>query len=446
MHVGTLAIFEDRGLSEEQLNAHLASRLHLVPRFRKKIAWVPMQQGRPVWVDDPHFDIRFHVRYTGLPKPRGEREALQLMGRVMSRPLDRQRPLWEMWVFDLPDQRFGIIEKTHHCLIDGVSGVDFGTVILDLLPNTSSGDPPPQWEPAPAPSRRRMLLDAMVERVTQPQEIMHSWRSLMQPPRALIRHTLDVGKGVIAFGRANLTRAPVTSLTQPIGSHRRFDIVRMQLDDVKQVKNRFGCTVNDVVLAVVTGGLRRLLLSRGDAIDGLDLKAMVPVSVRDTSQRMTYGNMVSMVTAELPVGEARPHRRVALIRDRMAGLKESSEAVGADFWAKLSEFAPPTILSLAGRALALQRTVNLVITNAPGPQFPLYLKGGRMLEAFPCMPIHGTTSLGVAVLSYNGQLNVGLTGDLDIVPDLHIFASGIEQSIRELCALSSPANIRATAS
>jgi diacylglycerol O-acyltransferase len=447
MHVGSLAIFENVGISEETLNAHLESRLHLVPRFRKKLAWVPVNQGRPVWVDDPHFDIRFHVRYTGLPRPGGEREALRLMGRVMSRPLDRQRPLWELWVFELPDNRLGVIQKTHHCLIDGISGVDLSTVLLDLMKNPPPNDPAPEWRAAPTPSRERLLLDAVVERWTQPAEIYRTWRSATQPQREMAKRAIEVGQGMFSFGKAAFEKAPTTSLTRPIGPHRRFEIVRMQLDDVKRIKNRFGCTVNDAVLAIVTGGIRKLLLSRGDYVEGLVLKGMVPVSVRDPSQRMTYGNMISMMNADLPVGEADAARRVAFVKDRMAGLKDSKQAVGADFWVKLSEYAPPTMLALAGRAtVALQRMVNVIVTNVPGPQFPLYLKGGQLLEAFPCVPIAGTASLGVAILSYNGQLNFGLTGDWDIVPDLDVFAAGIQESLRELRDIATPGELSASSS
>jgi WS/DGAT/MGAT family acyltransferase len=218
----------------------------------------------------------------------------------------------------------------------------------------------------------------------------------------------------------------------------------MNLDDLKRIKNRFGCTVNDVVLAIVTGGLRKLLTSRGDYVDGLLLKALVPVSVRDPSERQTYGNMVSMMTADLPVGESNPMRRVEFVKERMAGLKESKQAVGADFWVKLSEYAPPTLLALAGRATsALQRMVNVIVTNVPGPQFPLYLKGGKMLEAFPCVPIMSNAALGVAVLSYNGQLDFGLCGDWDILPDLDVFAAGLEEARRELLDLSTPGELSA---
>jgi diacylglycerol O-acyltransferase / wax synthase len=445
MHVASLAIFEDPGFTEEELSAHLESRLHLVPRFRKRIAWVPAQQGRPVWVDDPHFDIRYHLRYTGLPRGGGEREALTLVGRIISQPLDRSRPLWEMWVFELPGKRMGVIQKTHHCLIDGMSGVDLGTVALDLSPRPPPMERPPRWAPEPAPSAGRLLRDALVERWTQPREIARSIHSWTGPQRAALRNVMAVGQGVLSLGKSRLMeRAPVTSLSQPIGRHRRFDIVRIPLDEVKHMKNRFGCTVNDVVLALVTGGLRRLLECRGESLDGLLMKATVPVSVRDPSRRMTYGNTVHMLSTDLPVGEANPRRRVEFIRRHMAGLKESNRAIGADFWARLGEYAPPTVLALAGRATALHRGVNLVIANVPGPQFPLYLKGGRLLEAFPAVPIMGTTSIAVAVLSYDGQLSFGLTGDYDVVPDLHVLAAGIAAARDELRELVTPGQVQST--
>ncbi len=432
MHVGSIAFFKGPKLTEERFNPHIESRLNLVPRFRRKLAWVPLQQGRPVWVDDPHFDIRFHLRYTGLPAPGGEREATRLMGRIMSLPLDRSRPLWEMWVVDLPEDRYAIIQKTHHCLIDGISGVDVGTVVLDLSPEPPQMEAPPAFVPEAVPTGARLLGEALVERITQPTEMYRSVRAATRTPRALLGRATDLAKGLIAFGKASMELAPKTSLSQPIGSHRRFEIVRTRLEVIKQIKNAHGCTVNDVVLSIVTGGLRKLLLSRGDDIDGLVMRAMVPVSVRDESQRHTYGNKVSMMTADLPVGETDCVERVSFIRQRMAGLKEGKQAVGADFWVKMSEFAPPTVLALAGRASALQRLVNLVVTNVPGPQFALYMMGGEMLDVFPFVPLLGNATIGVACVSYNGQLNFGLNGDWDISPDLDVFRDGIEESIAEL--------------
>ncbi len=433
MHIGTLALFEGTGLTEEELCDHIERRLHLVPRFRKKLAWVPLGQGRPVWIDDPHFDIRFHIRHTGLPKPAGEAEARRLMGRLMSIPLDRARPLWEMWFFELADGRMGLIQKTHHCLIDGMSGVDLGTVILDVMKDPPPGKPAPDWEPAPPPSRGELLRDSVIEQFTQPREIARNFQRAREAPQQFMERAQDVVQGLMAFGRSAVELAPkVDSLTQQIGAHRRFEIARAALSDVKAIKNAHQCKINDVVLAAVSGGMRRLLESRGEDVDGLILKAMVPVSVRDASQRMTYGNKVSMMAADLPVGEPDPVQRLKYVNAQMVGLKESKQAVGADFWVKLSEYAPPTVLAMASRAVAFQRMVNLTVTNVPGPQFPLYLKGGKLLEAFPFVPLVGTTSLGVAIVSYDGQLNFGISGDWDLAPDLETFRDGLSASIDEL--------------
>lgn len=446
MHVGSLTIFENVGLTESELNAHIESRLHFVPRFRKKLAWVPAALGLPAWVDDPHFDLRFHVRYTGLPRPGGEREALQLMGRVMSRPLDRQRPLWELWVFELPDNRLALVHKTHHCLIDGISGVDLGTVMLDLTRDPPRSDPPPPWTPRKGPGRERLYLDAIVDRYTKPSGLLRVVESAVKPSRTAISRAAELTRGVVAR-RVRFAPATISSLSEPIGPHRRFDVVRIPLDAVKEVKNRFDCTVNDVVLALVTGGLRKLLLGRGEYLEGIVLQATLPLSVRDPSERMAYGNTVSMVTAELPVGDANPVRRIEFVRSRMAGLTKSKEAVGADFWVKLSEYASPTILGLAGRAAALpSKPVHAIVANVPGPQTPLFLLGGQMLEAFPCIPIAGATPLGVAVLSYNGQLGFGLSADWDVVPDLEVVARGVEEALKELLASARPGKLDSGAS
>jgi diacylglycerol O-acyltransferase len=294
--------------------------------------------------------------------------------------------------------------------------------------------PAPKWEPQPAPSKQRLLRDSLIERVTKPTEVIRSVRAGLRAPRQAFEEAVTVGKGVLSFGKAVQHVAPKTSLYGHIGRQRRFEVVRTRLDEVKAVKARHGCTVNDVVLALVAGGLRELLLSRGDDIDGLRMRAAVPVSVRDETERMTYGNKVAAMFAELPVGEADPVSRLRSVQAEMAVVKESKEAVGAEALMQLADFAPPTILGLAGRALANQWTINLTVTNVPGPQFPLYFLGGEMLEAFPYVPLVGTTTVGVAVLSYNGQLNFGLVGDWDAVPDLAVVAEGIEKSLSQLAS------------
>jgi diacylglycerol O-acyltransferase / wax synthase len=431
MHVGSLGIFRDPKISDEALLAHVESRLHLVPRYRQKIAWVPGNQGRPVWVDDPHFDVRNHVLFTGIPSTDSERDILKLTSRLLSRPLDRARPLWEMWHVQLRDGRIAIITKSHHCLVDGISAVDIGTALMDFGPETTRMESPP-WVPEKEPTRGELLRDALVERATQPREMMRSLRAATRAPRELLEKSKELAQGIVSFGKAGLELAPRTSFTKSIGPHRRFEIVRTDLSRIKAVRARFQCTVNDVVLATVAGAMRRLMLSRGESVAGVALRTMVPVSFRTESERNTYGNKVSWVVADLPVGEENPEERVRRVHDSMAYLKQSKQAIGADFWFKMSEYAPPTVLALAGRAVAFQRMSNLIVTNIPGPQMPLYFQGAEMLEAFPVVPIAGVTSLGIAVLSYNGKVNFGLNADFSLFPDLEVLAKAITESLDEL--------------
>jgi diacylglycerol O-acyltransferase len=434
MHVGGLVIYDDAGYTMDDVYAHTAYRLDQLPRFRRKLMWVPNGQGRPVWIDDDHFDIRYHVRPTGLPKPGGEAELYELVGRIMSRPLDRTRPLWEMWIVDLADGRKAMVHKTHHCMMDGVGGVDLAAILLDL---TEEWQPPPPsaWEPKVGPTKSELWRTTVVERFAKPGELVRSVRAGLAAPKAAIDRAIEVGKGVVNFGKVPFESAPRTSLdTARIGSHRRIDLVRTNLADIKRVKNQYGCTVNDVVLALVAGGLRQLLLSRGDDIDGLKMRCTIPVSVRDDSQRMTYGNQIAAMFAELPVGEADPVDRLQFMRDQMADVKENKQALGAEALISLADFASPTLIALAGRAVARQWVMNLVVTNVPGPQFPLFFMGGHISEIVPMMPLVGSTAVGAAVLSYDGNLTFGLMGDWDAVPDLHIFAEGIEKSLQELLA------------
>ncbi len=436
MHVGSLTFFEDTGLSEDALLRHVESRLHLVPRYRRKIARVPGNQGRPVWVDDPHFDVRNHVLFTGIPRAGSERDVLTLTSRLLGRPLDRSRPLWEIWHIQLPNARNAIITKSPHCLVDGISAIDIGTALLDF---TRDREPltGPAWRAEPAPTPKQLLRDAIIERATQPKEMMRSIRAATRAPRELLRKSRQLAQGLVSFGKAGFDPAPRTSFTRPIGPHRRFEIVRSELPQIKAVRTRYGCTVNDVILTVIAGAVRRLLLSRSEGTPDLVLKTMVPISFRAESERNTYGNRVSWVVADLPVGAESPEERLRRVHASMAYLKKSKQAVGADFWFKVSEYAPPTVLALAGRAVAFQRMSNLIVTNIPGPQRPLFLMGAQMLEAFPVVPIAGTASLGIAALSYAGRVNFGINADFDLFPDIEVLTAGIGQSLEELTALAS---------
>ena len=432
MHVASVTIFEGGPIDHQEALDAIGSRLHLVPRFRQKLASVPFGQGRPVWVDDPHFNLAYHVRHTALPHPGTEEQLKNLAGRLMSQQLDRTKPLWEIWLVDqLAGDRFAMIAKTHHCMVDGISGADITAVLLDAAPEPPDLAPD-AWTPSPEPSAAQLLTDALRERATEPVEILRSLRATWRAPRRLARNVTTFLEGIGALAWAGLNPAPATPLNVPIGPHRRYEFVRASLQDLKTIKNALGGTVNDAVLTVVTGALRIFLQHRGRDVRGLELKAMVPVSIRADHERGALGNRVSAMAAPLPVYEPDPVQRLAIIRESMKGVKESKQAVGAEMITSLSGFAPPTILGQAARLQSAQRFFNLLVTNVPGPQFPLYSVGHRLLDLFPMAPLTANQALGVAVMSYAGQMGFGLIADFDALPDVGVVAEGLEKSIAEL--------------
>jgi WS/DGAT/MGAT family acyltransferase len=440
MHVGSVLIFEGAAPAYRELVSHVDARLDLVPRYRQRLAFVPLQQGRPVWVDDPHFNLTYHVRHTALPAPGGRGELERLAGRLFSQQLDRTKPLWEIWLVEgLEDGNFALIAKTHHCLVDGVSGVDLTTVIFDLSPDAP---PPPAslhpWTPRPLPTAAQLLADALLERATVPGEIGRGVRSLLRTPRQILSRVRDDAAAVAAFARGGLDPAPPSPLNVDIGPHRRFTWVDASLDQVKAIKSRLGGTVNDVVLTVVALSLGRYLRDQaaGDprVRDLEELRAMVPVSVRADVERGALGNRVAAVWAPLPVAELDPVACFERVRGAMSGLKDSGQAVGAEVLTELAGFAPPTIMAQAARLQSRQRFFNLVVTNVPGPQFPLYVLGRRLLALEPQVPLAKRQALGVAIMSYNGRMHFGLLADYDAVPDLQPLAAAIESAIRDLAA------------
>jgi diacylglycerol O-acyltransferase / wax synthase len=436
MHVGGLTIFEGPPPGHDDVLDMVRSRLHMVPRFRQKLAFVPFGVGRPVWVDDAHFNLEYHVRHTALPSPGDDPMLMALTARIMSQQLDRSKPLWELWFAEgLSNDRFALISKTHHCLIDGISGVDLMSVLLDLGPEPHHVEPE-AWRPRPAPSPDELLGEAVRERLTSPAEAVRSFQSALMDPGQLAGR---IAEGVQALGAflGGSFAAPPSSLNQPIGPHRRVETVLADLGDFKHIKNVLGGTVNDVVLAVVAGGLRALLTSRGERVDGLELRTMVPVSVRSDDERGALGNRVATLWAGLPVYEADPARRLAIVQDSMKELKSSGQTVGAQLLTTLGEFAPPTILAQASRLVARQRAFNLVVTNVPGPQVPLYTLGRQMQNVYPIIPLSENTTVGIALFSYNGSIGFGLIGDYDSARDLGVLAEGIEKSIAELLRAAS---------
>jgi diacylglycerol O-acyltransferase / wax synthase len=447
MHVGSLATFEGPPFFDgagrfrlEDAREIISSRLHLVPRFRKKIMTVPLGQGRPIWVDDHDFDLNYHVRLTALPKPGNEEQLKTLMGRLQSTVLDRRRPLWELWFVEgLEGDRVAIIQKTHHALVDGISGVDIMNVLFDTSPEPMPVAPPDHaWTPRPMPSSAQLLADALLERATVPQEMVRGLRAVLRGPRTMAKM---VGEGLVGLGAlawAGLQPAPPSRFNVSIGPHRRFTWVQADLSEFKAVKNVLGGTVNDVVLAAVAGGLGSYLRSHGEDTQDKELRAMVPVSVRADIERGALGNKVAAMWAPLPVGILDPVARLRTVSEAMREIKDSGQAVGAQVLTRLTGFAPTTIMSQAARLQARQRMFNLVVTNVPGPQIPLYVQGRELQALFPMVPLAENTALGIAIMSYNGQLNFGLSADYDAVADLEALADDLRSSIQELLDAAAP--------
>jgi WS/DGAT/MGAT family acyltransferase len=431
MHVASVSIFEGEAPTHEEFREHIASRLHLVPRFRQKLRFVPLDQGRPVWVDDPHLNLDYHVRQTALPAPGSDEQLRNLASRIFSQQLDRSKPLWELWLVEgLSGDRFAIVGKSHHALVDGVSGVDITTVLFDLDPEPQGRpEKAPPWLARPEPSDFQLLTQALKERVTSPREAYRGFRAALRGPRKVLEG-LGATSKMVSAGMA----APHTVFNVEIGPHRRFAMVQADLAELKQVKDKHGGTVNDVILSIVAGALGKYLRARGHDTEGVELRAMVPVSVRTSEQHGALGNRVSAMMAPLPVWCEDPVERLRLLSQEMGDLKSSGQAVGAEILTKLTDFAPSTIASQAARLQPAQRFFNLVVTNVPGPQFPLYVLGRRMESIFPMVPLARRQALCVGIMSYNGQVNFGLVGDYDAMADLESFALDLEAAVAEIVA------------
>ena len=442
MHVASVMVFEGPAPSYEQLLAHVLSRLHLVPRYRQRLAFVPFGQGRPVWTDDPHFNPRYHIRHTGLPRPEDDAELKRLAGRIFSQRLDRSKPLWEIWlVQQMAGERFALLAKTHHALVDGISGVDITTVLFDASPEPAGAARPPlPWVARPLPGAAKLLADALLERSTVPGEMLRGARAVLRTPRRALGRAKDTIVGVGATTLAGIgAPAPHSPFNVDITPHRRYTWVDAELAQFKAIKDSLGGTLNDVVLASVSLALGHHMRAQGHDTEGLVLKAMVPVSVRAEIERGALGNRVAAMWAPLPVGIADPAECLAQIRVEMDEIKHSGQAVGAEALTNLAGFAPPTILSQAARLQARQRYFNLVVTNVPGPQFPLYLLGRRLLRLYPVVPLARRQALGIAVMSYDGHLGFGLLGDYDALPELETIAVELRRAI---AALAKAAGVR----
>ncbi len=442
MHVAGVFVFEgaafrmpEGGIDIERVRRYVASRLHLIPRYRQRIARIPLE-NHPVWIDDDRFNIEYHVRHACLPPPGDDRQLKRLCGRIISQQLDRGKPLWEMWIVEgLEHERVALVSKVHHCMVDGVSGVDLLQVLLLPTPEKDF-EPPLDWHPMPAPSGARLLRDAIVRRVQMPLAAARALGGALREPELALERARDTASGLLAGARSTLTQASDTPLNQPIGPHRLFDWISFDIDEVRRVKRALGGTVNDVVLATVSGAVGRFLEQRGvppHQIAAMDFRAFCPVSVRTAAERGTLGNRVSAMIARLPIAERDPHARFASVVGVMGDLKRSRQALSASVLSSVSEWTAPTLFSAAARLANGYRAANVVVTNVPGPQVPLYLLGARMTESYPIVPLMATQCLGIALFSYAGGLHWGFNADWDAMPDLHAFVVAIDASFRELC-------------
>jgi len=441
MHVAGTSTFEagplkkrGGGIDIDRIRNYVGAKLHLIPRYRQRLAFIPVED-HPVWVDDHHFNIMYHVRHTALPQPGDERQLKRLAARIMEQPLDRSKPLWEMWVVEgLEDpDRFALIQKVHHCMIDGMASVELMNVLLKQDP-TPDFEPGPRWIPRPLPTPSELFVDAVRRYLGLPISVGRTLPRLLRDlgdSESEIRVRLAALREGLA---AQFRRASETPLNEPVGPHRRFDWMAMDLGLIKGVKNRLGGTVNDVVLATVTGAVRRFLERRGVHVDDLDFRVMAPVSTRTEQERGTLGNRVSAWTVPLPLGEPDPVKRLDLIRETTEHLKESNQALGAELLSQVAEWTPSTLLSIGARLAARALPFNLVVTNVPGPQTPLYMIGAKMLSNYGLIPLTDNLGLGIVLFSYAGQLFWGLTADWDLVPDLHDFVRDVRESFDELCA------------
>ena len=434
MHIGAVMIFEGPAPAYEDLADHIRSRLHLVPRFRQKLAFPPVETGRPLWIDDPSFNLEYHVRDTALPAPGSETQLRALAARIHSQALDRSKPLWEMWLVQgLDDGRFALITKTHHALVDGTSGVDLATVLFDLGPVPVRVEhPPAAWTPATVAERDRACRARGPRVLSVPFEAAGARARRRDPPGESLQDTREALEGLGEVVWAALNPAPATPLNVAIGPHRRLVWVRQDLRDFKRVKDALGGTVNDVVLATVAGALQAWLRSRGVRTEGLELRALVPVSIRGRDEHHQLGNRIAAMRAPLPVYVEDPVARLHVVRHAMDGLKDSKQALGAEVLAGMQALAPPTIFAQASRLNFSTRLFNLLVTNVPGPQFPLYLLGRELQDLFPVAFLPKDHALAIAIMSYDGGMDFGLLGDYDAMPDLERFGELLQESLAEL--------------
>jgi WS/DGAT/MGAT family acyltransferase len=435
--IASIAVFEGPAPSYEEFRAAFDARLPQVPMYRRKLRTVPLRLGPPVWVDDPDFDLRYHLRETALPAPGGDDQLNTLMARVMAQRLDRDYPLWEYWlVYGLSDGRWAVISKVHHAMVDGVSGSELHRVIFDASPAprpTSVAPRQAAWQPAGEPSAARLAGQAVLDMMSLPSRTARAAGAAITRPADVARRASETARAAAKLA-VSAWPASRSSLSGPIGRQRRYACARASLTDIKAVKAVLGGTVNDVVLAAISGAFRRVLLSRGEEPQPHMVPSLVPVSVRAPGEESLYGNRVSVIVANLPVHVADPVERFAAVRAELSGLKEARAATAAETLVGLGRYTPYPLTSLAVRLAYLlpQREIVTVTTNVRGPREQLYGLGRRLVEMIPYVPIATTLRTGICILSYCDSVTFGITGDYASTPDIQVLATGIEDDVTEL--------------
>ena len=428
MHVGAALLFDARpltlehgGLDFERIRKYTVAALDTMPRYRQRLAWVP-GLGHPVWIDDDRFNISFHLRHTRLPLPADERMLKRLVGRLFSQRIDRSRPLWEFWVVEgIENDQFALVGKAHHCMVDGVAGVGLIEALLQVVPAPVDKEPS-AWTPRPAPSGTQLLRAEVKHRIGGLRKLSHFG------PR--IRENF---RGVVGVLQSGMKAGPRTPFTAPdVSPYRRFDWISLDLDEVKTVKNALGGTINDVVLATTTGAIRRFLEARDMNVNAIaGFRAFLPVNTRKSGGGST-GNQVAMLLAELPVSEADPIERlkkVIVVTTRLK--KESNQTGGAELLEDVADLTTKRLILDISRGAIMRRAYNVVVTNIPGPPFPLYMLGAQVKAMFPLVPIPPTQNLGIALFSYNGELHWGFNADWQGFPDVHEFVEDLEATFEE---------------
>jgi WS/DGAT/MGAT family acyltransferase len=440
MHIGGVAVFEKGPLGSgarlyRALVRAIEPRLDLMPRYRQKLAFVPLSLDVPVWVEDDDFDISRHVTRAALPKPGGDQELADFVARVFGRQLDRRRPLWELYIVEgLRDGRWALLTKTHHAMVDGISNLELATILLDVDPDARALPDPELRErtAGTAPTSLSLLVDSLRQRVSRPVRMVSAARAVAERPRRLAAALRDTAEGLVQMVPA--MRAPRGVLNGKTGPSRVYTFSRFPLSDFRAIKSHLGGTINDVVLAAVTGGVRRFMMARGVDLGDESITALCPVSIRDDTEKTALGNRLAMLLVKLPITEPDAAQRLDTVRTTVDRLKARKQAVGADFLLSLAGFAPATLHAMVSRASLRQIGFNLVVTNVPGPQFPLYCQGSKLVEAFPVAFLYAGQYVAIAIFSYNGQLNFGYLADAKGMDDVDILAAGVEESVRELVA------------